>query len=134
MKNDIPVINRVLAVFILLMAFAFSIAGIATGICAAFGESFFYSDVIIKLLPFRHFPHESSFPDFLRGFVRLWAGILPALIVNAFSHVMIRYLLVGKKDAINDLANLRKGFFYQLTHPFSNPRTQIKSGDDKRSK
>lgn len=130
---NVPILNRVLAVFVALMTIAFFFAGLAAGVMAAFGESFFYSDIIIKLFPYSDFPNLPSFFDTFRGLARFLAGVFPALIVMAISHLMIKYLTEGGKSALGNLADIRKGFLYQLTHPFSNPGTPMNSSEEESS-
>lgn len=121
----VPVLNRFLAVLVALITIAFFFVGLVAGLNAALGGKFFYSSTIVKL-----FPYQDSIFDFFRGMVRIIAGIVPALIVMAISHVIISYLTEGKKRAVDDLAGMLKGFFYQLTHPFSNPRDPMGSKDE----
>jgi len=126
MSSNVPILNRVLGVLVSLVATAFFFCALAAGVMAVFGESFLYSNLIIKL-----FPYNDSIFDVFRGIVRFGAGIWPAVIVIAISNVVISYLTEGKRTALGNLADMRKGFFYQLTHPFSNPRTPLNSSEDK---
>lgn len=125
MPSNVPILNRVLVALILLMTTTFFFAGLAAGVYAVLGESFFYGGFLIKL-----FPYQDSLHDLFRALMRIVGGIWPATVVVAISHVIIRYLTEGKQTALVDLADMRKGFLYQLTHPFSNPRTPMNSSEE----
>lgn len=119
----VPVLNIIISALIFLSCVVFLLVALAVGYCAALGHSFLYSDLIINIFPYETFgkgySSANSIADTIRGFVRLLAGIFPALIVNTVSYVAIRYLTAGKTRALSDLARIAKGFLHQLKHPFS---------------
>lgn len=122
---NVPILNRVLALLVSLMTTAFFLASLAAGFYAALGDSFFYGGFLIKL-----FPYQDSIFDLFRGLMRLVGGIWLATVVVAISHVIVRYLTEGKQTALGELADMRKGFFYQLMHPFSNPSAPMNSSEE----
>jgi len=124
----VPVLNNALAIFFSLLSIGCLIAGLVTGAKAAIGESFLYSNFIVKLFPYS----DAIFGiDIFRFLLRIITGLLPAFIAMAFFQLIIIFLIKGKSSASKEFSLMCRGFIYQLRHPFSNPRSYPpKKGED----
>lgn len=126
MKNQkqLPMLNWILAVFVMGSSLIFSMISAAVGVLAMFEIPFIYGSFVIK-----YFPYGNSIFDLAKAMLRLCAGISPVLIILPIGYVIIAYLTEGGQAAKESIGSVCKGFIYQIRHPFSNPRNRDNLND-----